>query len=464
MIFNFLKRHKNFSLLCFLIVAIALTYWFEERGNRNEALLVSQTTDILNTSSIGDLKALKGLKIDFVNEGGDYFANGNHLALSKARIDELFKILSGLKVKKFISPQDVSKVGRAFYIGDDELKMTFIFSKGSLSFTLGKKLPYDQTFYMEIVRDGLSQVAIVSDESPDPGVYQNDKEYQRSEAKYKRLQMVFMLTNVYFYDTRLFKDLYQDESSLHFSELTISTFRNKKFTLSFKDTSTNPPAPNGIQYFEENWLSFYKSLAHLEAKTAIAPYEISALSDILSQFEIKDRDGRVITLNIYKKFGELNGYFLTSTLDKVLYVLKPDDARLFFVNVQDFWKKTLSPKGSDYQLGISFYDDISQKVRIIDKELFKVESTVPKMHPRPLEFKKLVDFLKAEGDHVSELTEKPSEILKKKILSLSFDNRLLNVILEDNDVVLVDLDSKLKIHHYVGMKIPFSLKRSDYFE
>ena len=69
-----------------------------------------------------------------------------------------------------------------------------------------------------------------------------------------------------------------------------------------------------------------------------------------------------------------------------------------------------------------------------------------------------------EGDHVSELNEKPSEILKKSIIRVNFENRSLSVILEENDAILVDIDHKIKIHHYVGATLPFSIKRTDYFE
>jgi hypothetical protein len=333
-----------------------------------------------------------------------------------------------------------------------------------VTFSLGKKLTYDQTFYMEITEGEKKHIVIVSDESPDPGVYKTDKEYQSSDAKHKRLSMVFMLTNLYFYDTRLFKDMYPDAQAINFDEITISTFRNKKYSINFKKTETNPPAPKGINYFEENWLSFHNSLSRMEGRTLITPYEPSVLSEILSQFEVKDRAGRNYTLTLYKIFGEQNGYFLASSLDKNLYVLKPEDARLFFVNVQDFWKKSIMPDLKEYVLSVTFFDHITDKVKISDKELFKAESQTLGFSTNSLEFKKLIDFLKTGGDHVSELTEKPSEIQKKSIMHLNFNNKAMSVILEDNDVILVDQDFKIKIHHYVGAKLPFSIKRSDYFK
>ena len=461
-----LKRNKNFILFMTLITAIGLTYWFEERGNLNKELIDVKSHSILDAADLGELKGVKGLKIDFEKSEKGYISRDNHLPLSSARLDEFFKILSGLKVKTFLSDEDVRKVGRNYYIEDDGLKMTFSFEQGQMSFVLGKKLPYDQTFYMEIEKGGKKQMVIASDETADPGVYQNDKDYQRSEAKYKRLQMLFMLTNLYFYDTRIFKDMYAEADKIHFAEIAISTFRNKKFKVNFKNTKTNPEPPAGINYFEDNWISFHGALTKLEAKQAIAPYEPSALNEILSFFEIEDRSGRKIELQLYKKFGEANGYFLTSSLDKVLYVIKPEDARFFFVNVQDFWKKTVEPKSKEYLLTLSFLDHTSAQIRITDKELFRADSVEAntKLKPRPLEFKKLVDFIKTEGDRVSDLTEKPSETLKKSLMKVNFDNKTLNVILEDNDAILVDVDAKIKIHHYVGAKIPFSLKRADYFE
>lgn len=451
-------------LFVILIAAIGITYWFEERGNSNALKLEQQRTEVLNTEHLGELMGVKGLKLDFVKKGEAYYARENNILLARARLDEFFKILGGLKVQTFLKDSDVSKIGRSFYIPDDALRMTFQFEKGEIDFTLGKKLNFDQTFYMEISEKGQKHIVIVNDESPDPGAYRTDQEYQRSDAKYKRLAMVFMLTNVYFYDTRVFKDLYTDEKAINFDEITISTFRNKKYSINFKLTTTNPPAPKGIAYFEENLLSFHGSLTRLQGRTVIAPYEPSALSEILSQFEVKDRYGRNYTLTLYKIFGDQNGYFLTSSLDKLLYVLKPEDARLFLVNVQDFWKKSIFLDSKEYALGITFYDNKTDQVRIIDRELFKVEALGSSLVPRTLEFKKLVDFLKTGGDHVSELTEKPSEILKKNIMRLNFENRVMSVILEDNDAILVDLDLKIKIHHYVGATLPFSIKRSDYFE
>ena len=72
-------------------------------------------------------------------------------------------------------------------------------------------------------------------------------------------------------------------------------------------------------------------------------------------------------------------------------------------------------------------------------------------------------FFQTEGNHVTEFTESPSEILKKNIMRVQFDNRNLSVILEENEAIVVDFDLKIMIHHYIGAKLPFSIKHEDYF-
>ena len=75
-----------------------------------------------------------------------------NIELSDQKTGEFFTILAGLKTKRSIPETDVAKVGRNFYIPDDSMKMSFQFEKGELEVTLGKKLEYDQDFYLEIIK------------------------------------------------------------------------------------------------------------------------------------------------------------------------------------------------------------------------------------------------------------------------------------------------------------------------
>jgi hypothetical protein len=459
-------KHKNLALFLVLVLALLGTYIFEERSNRTAEAEHAKKTQLLDTEKLGDIQAIQGIKLNFEKRGELFFDKDTNLQLSEPRLNEFFQILAGLKVKTFLNQAEVAKVGMNFYIPDPSMKMTFRFEKGELTFTLGKKLDFDQSFYMEVTKDGVSQVVIVNDESPDPSVYQSDEEYRRSEVKFKRLEVVFLLTNKYFYDTRVFKDFKYTDERINFKTISIATFRNKKYAIDFEKSQTIPPPPKGIGYYEDNWVSFLEFLTKLEGKNLYYPADPKLLTEILSEFEVVDREGRKYTLDVYKKYGEESGYFLKTTLDNIVYQLKPEDAQYFFVNVQDFWQKRIAPKEKEFNFKVTFLDNQTETVKISDKELFKVMPTDSRFTEgtiRALEFKRLIEFFKTEGNHVTELTESPSEILKKNILRVQFDNRNLSVILDETGAIVVDFDQKIMVHYYLGAKLPFSIKHEDYF-
>jgi hypothetical protein len=444
---------------------VAITYWFEERGTANKTLEDKKKLSILDVKELGDLKGFSGIKLNFKKSGESFIAADNNLELAPKKVEEFFTILAGLKTKSLIPNADVEKVGRKFYIPDESMKMSFQFEKGEMQFILGKKLDFDQAFYMDVVKNGAHQMFVVNDESPDPGVYTNEKEYNKSDVKYKRLEMMFLLTNVFFYETKVFNHQNYDPQKINFKSIDISTFRNKKFKIDFEKTKTVPDAPNGISNDEDNWIAFHKALTNLEGKTIYYPVKESNLDEVLSHLEVLDRNGANYTLDVYKKYGSLNGYFLKSSLSKdKLFELRNEDAMFFFVNIQDFWKKQIAPMSKEYDLKINFALDKSriELVHVSDKEIFNATSNNKSI--RILEVKKLVDFIKLSGDHVSELSKPNEKSLKDVVLDIYFENRHLGVMLEENDVVLVDFDNRIKIHHYVGKTIPFSWRVKDYFE
>jgi len=79
-----MKKNKNLILFLVLVAAIAVTYWFEERGNQNAIMSEARKTEILNAEKLGELKAVKGIKIDFIKKGEQYFARENGLTVIKA--------------------------------------------------------------------------------------------------------------------------------------------------------------------------------------------------------------------------------------------------------------------------------------------------------------------------------------------------------------------------------------------
>lgn len=459
---------KNLILLGVLILAIGLTYIFEEKRNQDKTEELNQKASIIDVKKVGELESIKGLKLNIKKNNETYFDAENQVPFSNKKMEEFFKILSGLKIKKILSETETKNVDFKFYIPDADLKLTFGFKNSSFAVTLGKKLDYDQSFYLLIEKNinGVlsKELAVAVDESPDPNMYQSDKEYKKSEFKFQRLQMLFYLTNVFFYETKVFASFPYSEDRINFKKISISTFRNKKFTIDFEKTQTIPPVLNGLNYFEENWISFHRALTNLEGKTLYYPYKKENLTEPLSIFEVEDRENKKYTIELYKKYGSLVGYFLKNSFNNYLYELRPEEAKYFFINIQDFWSKKIYPAEKEFGLTIQFTleDPIEYQVEVKDKEVFEVISKTKRIKSET--FKNLIDFLKTESDHISEVKESPIELLRKSKLKLRFANRNIGVILEENDVLVVDLDRKLAFHHYVGSTVPFSLKKSDYLE
>ena len=458
-----LLKNKNFILFIVLILALVITYVFEEKRNRDKELDLQKKLSIINTDDMGDLISFKGIKIDVYKKDEKYYSSDNNLILSNRRLDEFLQILSGLRIKKILSAEETKNVDRNFYIPNSDLSLTFKFKNGNLKFTLGKKLDFDQKFYMEVEKGNQKNMMIVADESPDPNVYQNDEEYRKSDFKYQRLQMLFYLTNVFFYETKVFNEFAYADNRINFKLIDIATFRNKKFSLNFEKSITIPAIPNGLEYFDENWVAFHRTLTGLEAKTIYYPFDSAKLNEALSILNVEDRDGKKYSLELYKKYGSLPGYFLKTSFDKILYELRPDEAKYFFVNIQDFWQKRLYPNTPEYAMTLQFPKEsgLIYKLSIKDKEVFNAELEGGKV--KLSELKKFIDFMKMNSDHVSEMTESPSSLVGKMIMKLYFANRNIGVILVENDVLVVDLDNKLKFHHYTGESIPFSIKMKDYF-
>lgn len=460
------KEHRNLSLFIILIIALSLTYLFEEKRNKDREELKKRELSILDVDSLGDLDRFTGIKINVLKKETGYFSADNNLLLSNKKIEEFLRILSGLKIQKILRPEEYKDIPIDQFIPNKDLSLSFYFKAGFLRFTLGKKLDYDQSFYMEVERENERKLMIVRDDSPDPNVYTDNTEYRTSSFKYQRLQMLFYLTNIFFYETRVLKDFEYAETQINFKKIEIATFRNKKFLIDFEKTQTNPPKLNGLEYFEDNWLSFHNALINLEAKTIYFPYDSSKLDEILSVFNVEDRKGRKYTLELYKKYGSLGGYFLKTDFDKNLYELNMELAKYFFVNVQDFWQKKVVNFESNYSLKLIFPREKNREVElsISDQELFDAKSPSGKS-VIVSNVKMLMDFLKRPADHVDSLEGVKEGADEKKILfNLQFKNSKLGVMLLDNEIVFIDLVNKVKFHFYQGGTIPFGTKIGDYIK
>ena len=75
-VINEIKKHKNLALFIALVAALVLTYFFEERENLKKIAFFENKNQILDASSLGDLKTIKGIKIDIIKKGDSFYPLG----------------------------------------------------------------------------------------------------------------------------------------------------------------------------------------------------------------------------------------------------------------------------------------------------------------------------------------------------------------------------------------------------
>ncbi len=452
-------KNKNLILLVVLVLMLIATYFFEEQRNKNKSQSQDQEAKVVDFEKNGNLKKIEGIKINIELSGKDYVALPHRLLISDKKIGEFFQVFSNLRIIKTIPSTEWSEATLNQFIPDQSLKVKFSFDQYVTEVTLGQKQSFDRSFYMFLNDNNGKRLVLVKDISLDPNAYQTDEEYQRSDFMYKRLQMIFYLTNVFFYETRVLKDLNYLESEVHFKKMSISTFRNKKFSLNFEKSETNPLPPKTVKYHDENWVSFIRNFYRIEGKTIYFPYEKKLLNEVLSYFEIEDKEGRSYTIEVYKKYGSLSGYFLKTSLDNRLFELRMEDAKYFFVNVQDFWERRILVDEKKIQLNLIFENSKQLNLNVLDDSLFKVESENSVQNAK---VKEVIDLMKIPCDHVSGNEYFPSKFGGKELMKIKVNGREYRVIFEENDLILADFINKVAYHHYVGEKIPFSTKYEEY--
>lgn len=458
-------KNKNVLLFLLLVLLLVGTYIFEERANITSKFETDRAAQLLDTQKMGDLISIKANTINLVKRGDFFYDPTNNIVVSDFRLDEYFSILSGLRTVKTIPQEEISKAGLNQFIPENAPTIEFGFEKGMMKFTLGAKVQFDQSFYMQVSKDNREELYLVKDISPDPGAYQSEDEYRTSDVKYKRVLYLFYLTNKYFYDTKIFRGFDYKEDKINFDEVGISTFRNKKFLLDFKKTQTLPHPPKSVGYFEDNWISFHQFLTNLEGKEIIYPFEKNQLDEVVSHFEIKDRTQKSSELFLYKTYKGKAGYYLRTSFSDYLYEIDGENAQHFFINVQDFWNKNFWPQDKIYSLKLDFHNGKSLSVIVEDGALFKIsDSLSPTQKYKPLVFKKMIDYLKTGADFVEEMSIKQSDMLKNRVMSVVFNKRVFDVILEDTGVVILDQTNQVLYHFYSGMTLPFSIKLEDYKE
>ena len=427
---------RNVILFLILGALLVFTYFFEEKGYIAQNAKQEEMKQLFDKDTLGELLKIKTSNSRLYKKNGVFYTEGDNYPVDAKALEKFFEVLSGIRVQNILEEKELAKEGKSKFISDQSLKLVFNFTGGELIFVLGDRLEFENSFYMQIASS--NKLMIAYDSSSLEEVYEKGR--QTTHNKYDRLKQLFLLDDGYFKDRRIFKikDFITKDDVV-----SISNIRNKDFKILLKDLSTTPFILDGLKYKQERFQRFLLNLQNLTALEIFSDTKSMHLTEKIAEISINSTTD--YTLELFRKYGSMNGYFIKTNFDTFIYEINTMVNELFFSNVQDFWRKIVfahCPNIDTSKMSISF------------PKRKKVDFRVPNNG-----VKQLLDFFcLKEADYVVEREKK-----EKNGFFLTIDNQEFYIIYKNGEIIINDLKKSYEYHYFVGDIKPFGLVWEDYF-
>jgi len=350
--------------LILLGIAVLLTtsvYFFEEKAEVSKRETKEQQTMLFNPSELGELKAFSGNNFSIIVEGKSFFTVSPKKLVDQRNVDAFFNELSGLRVSRILSKEELAKVPYESMFASDSDKevLLFKFSNKELTFKLGKKLEFDQSFYME-VDDGLEKkIVIAFDNRPADEIYMQNQAH-RSDMRYKKFKSLIELDQNFFYDARLIKReqlLFLD----NLDSIEIKSFRNKAYSLSILQNTSIPSPPNGVGLDIESFNHNFQDIMSLTAAKVVIDQKLEG--ELKSEIILKGAN-KQLSLKLYWE-PKSKQYFAKIDNEEDIYIMQADHVTPFFRPVQDYWKMSLDwPDDNVVEL---IFDKVQMQIELPEK-------------------------------------------------------------------------------------------------
>ena len=451
---------KNLFFMGVLSALLIFTYFFEELGQSKKKLLEESENRLFDAHKLGTM-----LKFSTMNQNEIIYLNNNfytkklNYPVSPEEIKYFFDVLSRIKIKRYLSKQEVSEKNIDLFIPDLNRKVIFEFEKGKVEFILGKKMQTDPSFYILVKTEVDELVVVAYDDSPLEGIYVEENVHQNSE-KYNRLVRAFSMTEENFVDRKILKYLDWETLSKNLTEIKIENLRNIPFSIYSPKQTTNPEVLKGLRFNEEYYLVFLGALMNMQAQNIWLPENGIEYKDQIAHMVLTL--DKKIDLKLFRKYGSQTGFFVKTNLEETIYEIDQNIVRLFFSNVQDFWDKRVIPESfvkENKQFDFSLIFNREYAFKIDNASKFNVLSKNPENKPKNSGFKELLDFLQREADFVKKRVENNN---KGVLFSFTFYSSTFHVIFKEGDLIIQDTKNDLEFHYHLGDLSRFRHVKSDF--
>ena len=184
------------AVIVLLIVSI---YVLDELPQRKR----EEKKQLFNPRDLGELIHIQTPAIQIKKENGLFKTKDGH-PVDPVKMDHFFSVLSSIRIKRIL-PSKEQLIDYRHFFPTPENRFIFTFEKERLVFVLGVKIKTDQSFYIELEKNGNTTWLIAHDPSPMEGVFLKES-VSGSSRKYDRIKSLLTLDNNFFRDRHIFRD------------------------------------------------------------------------------------------------------------------------------------------------------------------------------------------------------------------------------------------------------------------
>jgi hypothetical protein len=446
---------KNLILFFVALSLGVFTYFFQELEDRQDYDESEKRGTLLDPQALGELKgfSLPGVKIS--KQGTQYLLLSGEI-VDERKVDWFMSILSGIKMKRVLPKDSLTESSRENFFPEENEKVEFLFEKGKVTFILGKKLDFDQSFYMEVINGDEINHVVAFDSGPLDTVYEK-KEGHRSDHRFRRFQSLFYLDEVFFRDYRIFRHWMNKKWSL--LEVELDSRRNRKFSLNFTDAQTTPKIPFFLAGEENEMRKFEELLVELKGKSYAQKVDADFEKEPLAVMTVNSSQGEA-RLTLIRSKRDKKAYFLRSGLDEKTYLIEDKYARLFFKPVQDFWNLK-AVRTQLKTLTVRFPSQEKSTIVSFSREDGKFMASAPSVEASHQAFSQLVKFLAGKADYWVAGKDYEQAYIKQFILDWGFGPFFL--MIRSGEILLYHKESGHGLVYKITGSPKFPMVKEQYF-
>lgn len=445
---------KNLVLFLIAVSLGVFTYFYQEKGDQKRFIEKQKEGQILDLEELGELKGFSLPQVKLAKQGEQFLFLDSGALVDERRVEWFLKILAGVKIKRVLEKEEWEKKDRSDFFENDENTMEFLFEGGRAKFTLGKKLDFARSFYMEVETDDKKSLVIAFDSGDHEAIY-DKSEAHRSDHHYRRLVSLFKLNEDFFRDYRIFRHWMKKKWS--FLEIEFKEGRNRDYTVNFPKATTVPPVPDLLTISKEAFLELEKSMSLLEAKSFL--YKDKKFDSLppLVKVVVNSTAGEA-RLSVFPHPEKKEEYLIHSSLDGHTYRVKKEEVMILLAPMQNYWDLRLLKENPE-SLKISF-DKQSYEVKFkSEKGRFYAESNKKKaIHAA---FKGLLELLKTRASYWTMGAEIEESSVKQ--FSLDWGQGDFFLMIRSGEIVLYHRESKQSLIYKIDGSIPIKVLETEYF-